>query len=270
MKLHIRHQTRYDYETSVRYSIQRLYLTPSTFATQKIISWAIDAPGIDNALAYTDGFGNQVHVMTSQGAHDHVIVIAEGVVDTQDAAGVVRGYKCPAPDSVFLRQTAATEANAELGEIGRTAVAKYPKELDRLHAIMAEVRSRIAYEIGATHAHTTAAEALAEGKGVCQDHAHAMLAIIRFLGIPGRYVTGYLVTEGGSSATASHAWAEALVPNLGWVGFDAANGKCPTADYVRVATGLDAQGVVPVRGSRRGGEAESMAVTVTVQPAAEQ
>jgi transglutaminase-like putative cysteine protease len=270
MKLHVHHQTRYDYEASVRSSIQRLYLTPSTFATQKIVSWTIEAPGIDTALVYTDGFGNQVHVITSQGPHDHVTVIAEGVVDCQDASGVVRGFKCPAPDSVFLRRTTATAPSPELDEIGRVAAAKYTKELDRLHAIMAEIRSRIAFEIGATHAHTTAAEALADGKGVCQDHAHAMLAVIRSLGIPGRYVTGYLVTAGGSPATASHAWAEALVPNLGWVGFDAANGKCPTADYVRVATGLDAQGVVPVRGSRRGGESESMTVAVTVEPAAEQ
>lgn len=267
MKLSVHHQTRYDYEGSVRSSIQRLHLTPSTFAAQKIISWTIEAPGIDKALIYTDGFGNQVHVVTSQGAHDHVTVTAQGVVDTQDASGVVRGYKCAAPDNVFLRQTTATKPSPELSEIARMASAKYPKELDRLHAIMGEVQSRIAYQIGATHAHTTAAEALADGKGVCQDHAHAMLSIVRFLGIPGRYVTGYLVTEGDAPATASHAWAEALVPNLGWVGFDAANGKCPTADYVRVATGLDAQGVVPVRGSRRGGQVESMTVSVTVQPA---
>ena len=94
-----------------------------------------------------------------------------------------------------------------------------------------------------------------------------MLSIVRFLGMPGRYITGYLVTEADDPATASHAWAEVLVPNLGWVGFDAANGKCPTADYVRVATGLDAPGVVPVRGSRRGGQAENMTVSVMVQPA---
>ncbi|MGE0241800.1 MAG: transglutaminase domain-containing protein [Parvibaculaceae bacterium] len=267
MKLSVHHQTRYDYATSVRSSIQRLYLTPSAFATQKTASWTIEAPGIDKALAYTDGFGNQVHVVTSQGPHDHVTVTARGVVDTQDASGVVRGFKCQAPDSVFLRQTAATEPSAELREIARESAAKYPDALERLHAIMGEVQRRIAYQIGVTHAHTTAAEALTDGKGVCQDHAHAMLAIVRSLGIPGRYITGYLVTEGSGPATASHAWAEVLVPSLGWVGFDAANGKCPTAEYVRVATGLDAQGVVPVRGSRRGGEAESMTVAVTVQPA---
>lgn len=267
MKLHIRHETRYDYEASVRSSIQRLYLTPPAFATQKIIAWAIAAPGIDKALAYRDGFGNQVHLITSQGPHDHVTVIAEGVVETQDAAGVVRGLKCPAPDSVFLRQTDATEPSAELSEIAGTAAAKFPKQLDMLHEIMQQIRARIDYQLGVTQFHTTAAEALADGKGVCQDHAHVFLSAVRFLGIPARYVTGYLVTNEGEPATASHAWAEALVAQLGWVGFDAANCTCPTADYVRVATGLDAQGVVPVRGSRRGGESENMTVAVTVHSA---
>lgn len=267
MKLHIRHETKYDYETSVRSSIQRLHLTPATFATQKVQAWKIEAPGIDTALTYRDGFGNQVHVVTSQGAHDHVTVVAEGVVEVEDAAGVVRGLVCPSPDNVFLRQTEATEPSPELADIARTAQGRQLKPLDLVHAIMGEIHGRIAYEIGATHYHTTAAQALADGKGVCQDHAHAMLSVLRHIGIPGRYVTGYLVTDGALPATASHAWAEALVPQLGWVGFDAANCKCPTADYVRVATGLDAQGVVPVRGSRRGGESENMTVSVLVQPA---
>ena len=105
---------------------------------------------------------------------------------------------------------------------------------------------------------------LAEGRGVCQDHAHIFLSAVRSLDIPARYVTGYLVTHDGSTASAAHAWAEVLVPDLGWVGFDAANCKCPTEDYVRVATGLDAQGVVPVRGSRKGGESERLTVEVAV------
>ncbi|MFZ5671559.1 MAG: transglutaminase family protein [Pseudomonadota bacterium] len=267
MKLHIRHETKYDYETNVRSSIQRLHLTPASFATQKVHAWTIEAPGIDKALTYRDGFGNQVHVVTSQGAHDHVTVVAHGVVETEDAAGLVRGLNCPAPDNIFLRQTVATEPSPALAELARTAAARQQKPLDLAHEIMREIHARIAYQIGATDAHTTAAEALAEGRGVCQDHAHAMLSALRLLGVPGRYVTGYLVTDGPLPATASHAWAEALIPQLGWVGFDAANCKCPTGDYIRVATGLDAQGIVPVRGSRRGGETESMTVSVVVQPA---
>jgi transglutaminase-like putative cysteine protease len=132
---------------------------------------------------------------------------------------------------------------------------------------MAALHGRVAYELGATHAHTTAAQAFEDGRGVCQDHAHIFIGMARHLGIPSRYVTGYLVTGDGQDATASHAWAEALVPGLGWVGFDAANGVCPTDHYVRVAGGIDAASVAPVRGTRRGGSTEAMTVSVSVQTA---
>jgi transglutaminase-like putative cysteine protease len=128
------------------------------------------------------------------------------------------------------------------------------------------VHGKVAYELGASDAQTTAAQALAAGRGVCQDHAHIMLAMARFLGMPARYVTGYLVTGQGASSTAAHAWAELHVSGLGWVGFDAANGQCPTAHYVRVAAGLDAASVAPVRGSRRGAEGtERLRVEVRVE-----
>jgi transglutaminase-like putative cysteine protease len=92
------------------------------------------------------------------------------------------------------------------------------------------------------------------------------VTVARHLGIPARYVTGYLVTGVGASSSAAHAWAEFLVPDLGWVGFDAANGQCPTEHYVRVASGLDAASVAPVRGTRRGGSGpEHMRVEVRVE-----
>jgi transglutaminase-like putative cysteine protease len=264
MRLKVRHETRYDYERPVAYSVQRLYLTPPSFASQKVLGWSIDVPGIAGALTYADGFGNKVHVVTASGLHDHVTIVAEGVAECSDTAGVVRGLHCPAPDSIFLRQTRATQPDAAIRALAQEAQAASTTALERFHALMRLIHERIAYEIGATHAHTTAAEALAEGRGVCQDHAHIFLSAVRSLNIPARYVTGYLVIHNGETASASHAWAEALVPDLGWVGFDAANGKCPTDDYVRVATGLDAQGVVPVRGSRKGGDSERMTVEVAV------
>jgi transglutaminase-like putative cysteine protease len=130
---------------------------------------------------------------------------------------------------------------------------------------MGEIHDKVAYEVGTTDAHTTAAEAFVDGRGVCQDHAHILIGAARSLGIPARYVTGYLVTGEGASSTAAHAWAEALVPDLGWIGFDPANCKCPTEHYVRVAGGIDAAGVTPIRGSRRGGNAERMRVEVRVE-----
>ena len=264
MRLKVRHETRYDYQQPVTYSVQRLYLTPPSFASQKVVQWSIVAPGIEGALSYVDGFGNRVHLVTASGLHDHVTIIAEGIAEVSDTAGVVRGLHCPAPESVFLRQTKATWPDAAILRMVEEAQASAAATLGKLHALMRLIHEGVAYEIGATHVLTTAAQALAARRGVCQDHAHIFLSAVRSLNIPARYVTGYLVTHNDSTASAAHAWAEALVPDLGWVGFDAANAKCPTEDYVRVATGLDAQGVVPVRGSRKGGESERMTVEVAV------
>jgi transglutaminase-like putative cysteine protease len=265
MRLFVRHETRYDYDTALAYSVQRLYLTPLDFASQKVVSWKISAPGIDAALAYFDGFGNRVHVVTFHDLSGPATISAEGIVDCTDAAGVVRGLSCPAPDAVFLRQTKSTMPSAAIRAVAERAAASSPATLDRLHHLMSDIRTKVAYEIGATHALTTAAEAFAAGRGVCQDHAHIFIGAARSLGIPCRYVTGYLVTADGASAAAAHAWAEALVTDLGWAGFDPANGTSPTDHYVRVAGGIDAAGVTPIRGSRRGGESERMMVEVRVE-----
>jgi len=136
--------------------------------------------------------------------------------------------------------------------------------------LMATVRDRIAYEVGATGAHTLAAEALAEGRGVCQDHAHVFIAAARSADVPARYVNGYLHLPAAARAEAHHAWAEAWIDDLGWVGFDPANGICPNEHYVRLACGLDAASAAPIRGSRRGGANETLDVSVEVQQASSQ
>ncbi|MDE2385282.1 MAG: transglutaminase family protein [Alphaproteobacteria bacterium] len=263
MQLTIKHITHYAYDTALDYSIQRLLLTPHSFASQSVKSWQVSAPGMAQAMQYRDAFGNKVHLITSNpgsGAYD---IVAEGVVEVRDVAGVVQGLSVPVPDAVFLRQTAATlpsePMEALLQGFGSAARAALPF----LHELMAATHGAIAYETGTTHAHTTGAEAFAQGRGVCQDHAHVFIGLARKAGVPARYVTGYLVADDVSPA--AHAWAEALVPDLGWVGFDAANLKCPTDHYVRVACGLDAAGTAPVRGCRRGGTGEHMSVEVRVE-----
>jgi len=130
---------------------------------------------------------------------------------------------------------------------------------------MAAIRERVAYVTGVTGTETTATQALADGQGVCQDHAHIFIAAARHAGVPARYVTGYLFLDDPDHAVAHHAWAEAWVAGLGWVGFDAANGVCPTEHYVRLAAALDARYAAPIRGMHRGGVGESLAVEVKVQ-----
>jgi transglutaminase-like putative cysteine protease len=267
MRLHIRHETKYVYDSAPSYAVQRLCLTPVDFDTQKTIVWRIEAPGIDKAFNYQDGFGNRVHVVTSASHAMTASILAEGIVETQDTQGIVRGLPPWAPDAVFLRQTLATRPNAGMKDIADGVQSQGSNLIERLHALMNAIHARVAYELGATHVHTTAAEAFDDGRGVCQDHAHIFTGIARHLGIPSRYVTGYLATEDGEPATASHAWAEALVPGLGWIGFDPANATCPTEYYVRVAGGIDAASIAPIRGTRRGGMGENMTVEVRVETA---
>jgi transglutaminase-like putative cysteine protease len=265
MRLTVNHSTTYTYETRPQRIVQRLMLEPTDFASQRTMAWQIDAPGVDKGLRYRDGFGNWVHLITSKPETAEITITARGEVETGDAAGVVRGLPVAAPETVFLRVTPATTAEKKLQEFARSLGGAKPS-LEKAHAIMQAVHSAVAYEVGTSHAHTTAAEAFAEGKGVCQDHAHIMLAIARAHRIPSRYVTGYLVTGQGASSSAAHAWAELFVPDLGWVGFDAANGQCPTDHYVRVAAGLDAAAVTPVRGSRKGAQGtENLTVEVRVE-----
>ncbi|MCB1970532.1 MAG: transglutaminase family protein [Geminicoccaceae bacterium] len=161
--------------------------------------------------------------------------------------------------------THPTEALEDLaGRVSRAPT------LDRLHELMNLVRERIDYRIGATQVRTTADQALALGAGVCQDHAHVFITCARIMGIPARYVSGYLYTGTDHDEDASHAWAEAFVDELGWVGFDPANNVCPGEFYVRTAVGLDYWSAAPVRGIWGGAGEESLEVRVQVQMAQSQ
>jgi transglutaminase-like putative cysteine protease len=134
-----------------------------------------------------------------------------------------------------------------------------------MHVLMNAVRDKVDYVIGVTDAHTSAAEALSDGQGVCQDHAHIFISAARVMGVPARYVNGYFLTDTDEPSEAHHAWAEAYIEGLGWLGFDPANGICPTDHYVRLACGLDAGSAAPIRGTRRGGTDEVLDVLVEVQ-----
>jgi transglutaminase-like putative cysteine protease len=121
------------------------------------------------------------------------------------------------------------------------------------------------YDLGRTDADTTGEAALSAGHGVCQDHAHAFIACARLLGFPARYVSGYLKMTDSSDQDAGHAWAEAHVDGLGWVGFDISNGISPDERYVRLATGLDYAEAAPTHGLAHGNAASGLSVAVQVQ-----
>ncbi len=265
MRIRIRHETRYRYDGPVDYAAQVVRLTPRGHQGQRVMSWRV-ADGNGRVLSgFEDGYGNRSHLATLARRHEESAIVVTGEVETADTSGVVAGAVDPLPSFYFLRRTEATMPDAAIEALAR-GQERIADPIERLHRLMLDVRARIAYEIGSTSVATSAAEALARGRGVCQDHAHVLIASSRLLGFPARYVSGYL-WDGSltAPAEASHAWAEVRIPGLGWVGFDAANGVSPTASYVRIATGLDYADAAPVRGVRRGGAGETLAVSVEVQ-----
>jgi transglutaminase-like putative cysteine protease len=240
-----------------------LRLTPAPYDGLEVIDWSIRATPAGHMLASQDGYGNAIHLLTITDPHRELEIVAGGIVSVEERHGVVRGLGEQVPLRVFLRPTRLTAASPAIEKLARLHSTGDP--IPRLHGLMSDIRKHVDYIVGATSAHTTAGEAFASGRGVCQDHAHIFISAARLLRIPSRYVTGYLLDDAGGASVAHHAWAEAWVEGLGWIGFDPANQVCPTASYVRLACGLDANCAAPIRGSRRGGPHERLDVHVLVE-----
>jgi transglutaminase-like putative cysteine protease len=259
----ISHVTRYTLAAPAHYSIQSLRLTPPSFDGQKVASWSIEMPHIEDAVTFRDCFGNMAHLVAIPEPHSAITITARGIVETQDRAGSVRGLLETVPVRVFKRETPMTAPDDAIRALAAGIEGK--DMLARMHRLMTAVHEGVEYIVGVTHAHTSAAEALREGRGVCQDHAHIFISAARVMGVPTRYVNGYFVTGRAEPAEAHHAWAEVWVDGLGWLGFDPANGLCPTERYIRLACGLDSSSAAPIRGTRRGGLEEVLDVVVEVQ-----
>lgn len=251
MRISIGHVSRYTYAEPVQYSIQTLRLTPPSFQGQRVIEWLITAPGMQTAQKFRDSFGNTCHQVSYTGPQDESVVLAKGVVETEDRAGLTQGLFETTPVRVFKRITEKTKASEAIVDLAQRCCPQ--PSINGFHRLMNAIRDLVDYQIGATHQHTSAAAAFEAGRGVCQDHAHIFIAAARSLGVPARYVSGYFISGDDEPADAHHAWAEVWADGLGWVGFDAANRLCPTDHYVRLATGLDADSAAPIRGTRRGG-----------------
>jgi transglutaminase-like putative cysteine protease len=270
MNIQVRHSTTYTYDNPGSHLVQRMHLTPQNSASQQVLDWTIEAPGIESALKYEDAFGNITLVVTPAVELVEVTIVASGHVKTTDTAGIAGADTGAVPVQAYLSSTPATQANTAIETMARAH--EMFSGIEQLHALSASILDKVTYAIGTTNEHTSAADAMRDGQGVCQDHAHIFISAARLLGVPARYVSGYMVVGENELAEASHAWAEAHVTGLGWVGFDVSNQVSPDEKYIRVATGMDVDGATPVKGVRRGLStgAEHMNVEVLVEQVAEQ
>ena len=269
MHLAIRHETVYRFSQPASYTIQLIRLTPRSDGRQRIRSWSIETPG--RRHRHVDAFDNICHTLVVETPHDELRVASHGVVEVDD---LVDGRletpdhveQAAVPREVFLVPTDLTTADDSIRALAASALPHGVTGPGDLLQLARVIDDRVVYTSGATAVTTAAARALALGRGVCQDHAHIMLAVCRLLHVPARYVSGY-IHPGDTEHTASHAWVDVWLPETGWLSVDVTHAQWASGMHCRIAVGRDYDSASPVRGVRTGGGEEHMRVAVDVDDA---
>lgn len=263
MLLKVHHTTRYQFDEPVHFGLQKVRKTPKSTIFQNVKDWQTTVEGGRKELHFEDHHQNLTELLSCNRDTRELLVICNGLVELHSSHGVVGPHRGPCPLWLYRMATPRTEAGPGVQALVKSLDKDAP-ELEWLHALSQVIGSKVAYEVGSSEADWTAEDALTEQRGVCQDHTHVFLACARHWGIPARYVSGYLMLDDRVAQDAMHAWAEAYVQDIGWVGFDVSNGISPDLRYVRVATGLDYSEASPVSGTRTGGGTEALDVRIEV------
>lgn len=275
----VRHVTKFRYTPAVRESIMEVRMQPRTDGNQRCLSFDLNVKPNAVMMQYRDFLGNVIHHFDIAGTHGELSIKASSTVevlpipepalseagswsDLDEFASKGDYWEMLLP-STFAQPTPLLEKLASEMNIERRAT-----PLSMLFEISQGIHEMFSYVPNSTRVDSPIDHALAKRKGVCQDFAHIMIALVRKLRVPCRYVSGYLFHANGDrpmvSEGASHAWVEALLPNLGWVGFDPTNDVLCGERHIRVAVGRDYAEVPPTRGVYKGGAESELSVSVTV------
>lgn len=275
MQITVRHQLSVSIGEDVPRAVMHLLLTPQSSNAQTVKEWEIEAPGMDDASGFIDAYGNRAHLATQTKPEPELIITAFGVVDTHDRNGVIgRLERDPVP-ALFLRTTPLTKPIGAITTKFRSTPRTGDERIAQLHALMARVAEVVGEpaepapmqlqsqsQSGQSQSQSQSQAEEASPPPLAADYAHAFIGAARALDYPARFVTGYLCADGDEEA-ALHAWAEAWDDGLGWIGFDPMLDVCPSEQHVRLACGLDAATVPPVRAVPVTGPPKSVLVDVT-------
>ena len=244
MNFAITHEFRYAYDSPVRLSTQYLRLMPRDTTRQKVLAWKLDTPM--TALRTTDGYGNVLHVLTIDKPASEIAICARGRVQTSPAIDEASDFTgTPLPVLLFLRETALTRATEPLVSFAHKFRPKAAAG-DGLLELAAAIRAR-------------------DPEGSAADAVHAFITCCRRLGVPARYVSGYVFSRGKANGQATlHAWAEAWSGGR-WRSFDIARGEPAGESHIKIAVGADYLDACPVRGVRVGGGVETLKAQATVE-----
>jgi transglutaminase-like putative cysteine protease len=284
VRYRIRHRTGYGYASPVFESFNQVRLQPLGCATQSVLDFDLRIEPPATVIAFHDYYGNSVHDFGVSYLHDRLVIEGTSDVVTYARADepLVREVHSQ-PDAShlsssltedealqdefaeFLGASAYIVLGAETNAMAQELLNEEPSPtvLGFLDLAVEAVRRRLEYRVGTTTVDSSVAEALAGGAGVCQDFAHVLISICRHVGLPARYVSGYL--GGVSDATASHAWVEAYVRPYGWLGVDATLGRHCTGQHVKIGVGRDYADVTVLRGTYQGGSRAELDVRVTCE-----
>jgi transglutaminase-like putative cysteine protease len=281
MAYSVRHITRFKYEPAVRESVMEVRMQPRTDARQRCLSFSLDVSPRASMMMYRDFFGNAVHHFDIPGQHELIEVAAQAVVEVLpplvvqastvadweelDARVAQGDYWEMMLPSQYARPTELLEKLRERLDFRRRG-----NPLELLRELNTQMYEFFEYAPNTTKVDSPIDEALESRQGVCQDFAHIMIALVRQLKIPCRYVSGYLFhadsAKDRSPAGATHAWVEAYLGELGWVAFDPTNNLPGCERHIRVAIGRDYADVPPTRGVHKGEAGSELSVTVSVSP----
>ena len=268
MQYSVHHQTIFDFDSAPQSVVQRLHLTPPSYANQHVIEWEIRVDGGDVQLESDDFHGNTIHLCEHDLSGSSMVVSCHGQVEVIDGNGIWGEHENAVPLDLYQRPTPLSIAGSRLNKIAAEMSGMKKKknieEIELLHSLSERILGCIEYKKGQTDVTTKAEDAMAIGAGVCQDHVHAFTSVARLLGYSARYVSGYLFMEDVVIQKASHAWAEVYVNSLGWLGFDVSNAISPDERYIKLATGFDYSDVVPLAGIRIGEGVEKLMTSISL------
>ena len=237
MIININYETSYVFSSKVPRLVQSIMLHPTECLNQKVICCEIVTSKGDLVEVSKDALGHRLYNIYNKNISEPQTISMKSKVETKDYSGVMKGLDESVHPDCFLRQTKLTEPDKKILNLVKKKVKK--SSVDFCHHLNQCVFSAIKYSSGTTNIHTSAADAISQGSGVCQDFSHILVGLAKFHGYPARYVNGFMLDDTNLASNDTHAWAEIFISNLGWVGFDPCHGNCIDDRYVRVGCGYD-------------------------------
>ena len=248
MKIKIKHQTSYKFDSEVPSLVQSVKLFPSKCSNQKVIKWQINTDKGVILESHKDSLGHKVFNIYNENLKGTQVITSEGVIETKKSSGLIKGLEEKVSPLCFLRQTKLTAPCKKIIDLSKKVKKNRNNLIEFCHELNFITGQSIKHVSGSTSISTTAKKSIEQGKGVCQDFAHILISLARLNNIPARYINGFLLEDLNSGENSTHAWVEIYIDDLGWVGFDPSHKKCIDKKYIRISCGLDFRDASTIRG----------------------